>query len=65
MPVNISFLMATAKTSFESIRKRFVKNFELANHDFLNHHYVTKYKPKFESGILNIDKKHALLTRKI
>lgn len=62
-PVAISLLIAITRISFVNIKRWFLSTFELANHDILTYHYIAKHQPNFESGILDITKKYALLIR--
>lgn len=61
--VGISFLKATTRTAFIEMRLKVIEKFGLTKYDIPSYHYMKMHRPKFNSGIIEINSKYQLIER--
>ena len=61
--IGVALLMATHRNAYNFLREQIINNLNLPSYEIPIFHYITKHRPKIESGILSIDKDFSILSR--
>ena len=61
--IGVALLMATHRNAYNFLREQIINNLNLPSYEIPTFHYITKHRPKIESGILSIDKEFSILSR--
>lgn len=61
--VAVALLLEATRSGFRRLRRVIVDTFSLAEHDLPTYYYVTKYQPKIQNDLFEVDHQYAPLTQ--